>query len=199
MIPLLDADAGGLAFIIASAAPGLSPAAVETYSVQNLIGVASLPPAERTDATLYVRALIDTAYRGQPRADLETLAARFKDRSWFFAPPPPDNAYWSLSRSIAAFEPAAAWARVRAPVLLVYGAKDERVPPEASLQAIKAALARGRARVSVKLYGDADHTFTIVAPTSTAGWSKHEPDYGAALTAWALSLWPAEGARRRAS
>jgi uncharacterized protein len=186
--PLVDADAGGLAFIIASAAPGLSPADVETYSVENEIGVPSLPPAERADAKTYVKTIVDVAYRGRPRADLDAVAAKFKGRSWFFAPPPPESSYWSLSRAIAAFDPAAAWSRVKAPVFLVYGLHDERVPPERSLNAIRSALrSSGNDRVSVKLYADADHTFTIVEPPHATGWSKREPDYADVLTSWASS------------
>lgn len=186
--PLVDAEAGGLAFIIASAAPGLTPAEVETYSVGNSIGISDLPPGERADAAAYVSAIIDVAYRSGQRSRLDALADAYRSRSWYFAPPPPESSYWTISRAIAAFDPAAAWARVRAPVLLVYGSRDERVPAEPSLEAIRSALRRaGNDGVSVKLYPEADHIFAIVRDRNESGWSKREPDYAAILTRWAAA------------
>lgn len=189
VVPLVDADVGGLGFIIAASAPGLKPADVETYSVGNAIGIDKLTTAERADARAYLSALIDVGYRGGSRATLDELAEHFKGRSWFFAPPPVGDPYWVLSRAIAGFDPAAAWRRVRAPVLLVYGEHDERVPPRASLDAIRDALrAGGDDRVAVKVYSDADHTFTMAAPARSGGWPRHEPDYASTLIAWVEGL-----------
>jgi dipeptidyl aminopeptidase/acylaminoacyl peptidase len=185
--PLVGERVGDLRFIVASAAAGVASADVETYSVGNAIGIAKLPPDERADAESYVRALIDVAYRGKERAPLDAIAARFKGRDWFFAPPPPDSFYWSLSRRIAAFRPAAHWSRIKASVLLVYGAHDERVPPRESANAIQAALrAGGNRRVTLKMYPNADHTFTIVEPPHHGGWPRHEPDYAETLGNWIL-------------
>lgn len=184
--PLVDRDVGGLAFIIASSAPGLRPAEVERYSVENSIGLDTLPEKERGDVKEYASAIIDVAYHGAPRSTLDWLADRFKDRSWFFAPPPGGDPYWKLSSAIASFDPSVAWAHVKAPVLLVYGARDKRVPPLASLNAIKAALlAGGNRNVSTKLYPDADHVFTIVGAGRSKGWPKHQQDYADTLIAWA--------------
>jgi dienelactone hydrolase len=186
--PLLGERVGDLRFIIASAAGGIDPADVETYSVRNVIGIEKLPPAERADAESYIRALIDVAYRGKDRAPLDAIATKFKGRGWFFAPPPPDNFYWSFSRRIAAFRPAAHWSRIKASVLLVYGAHDERVPPRQGANAIQAALrAGGNRRVTLKMYPNADHTFTIVEPPHKGGWPRHEPDYAETLGSWILA------------
>jgi dipeptidyl aminopeptidase/acylaminoacyl peptidase len=186
--PLVGALAKDLRFIIASAAGGIDPADVETYSVENSIGVAQLSPAERADARGYVHALIDVAYRGKDRAPLDAMATKLKDRDWFFAPPPPENSYWQISTKIAAFKPADYWSQIKAPVLLVYGAHDERVPPRESADAIQAALKSGGNRnVTVKAYPNADHTFTIVDPPHTGGWPKHERDYAEMLINWLLA------------
>jgi dipeptidyl aminopeptidase/acylaminoacyl peptidase len=188
LAPLVAQRAGDLAFVIASAAGGIDPAEVETYSVENSVGMAALAPAEQADARSYIRALIDAAYRGKDRAPLDAMAARFKARDWYFDPPPADNSYWAISRQIAAFNPTQSWRWVHAPVLLVYGAHDERVPPRESIDAIHAALkAGGDENVTVRTYADADHTFTIVDPPRKGGWPKHEPDYADMLTDWILA------------
>jgi dienelactone hydrolase len=186
--PLVGVRADDLSFVIASAAGGIDPANVERYSVGNSIGIAKLPPVERAEAQRYIRALIDVAYHGKRRAALDAMAVRFKNRAWHFAPPAPDNYYWIFSRQIAAFSPAQYWRRIKIPVLLVYGAHDERVPPRESVSAIQAALkSGGNGNVTVKMYPNADHTFTIVDPPRTGGWPKHEPAYAEVLVNWILS------------
>ena len=72
-------------------------------------------------------------------------------------------------------------------MLLVYGARDERVPPRESAAAIEAALKSGGNRnVTLKIYANADHTLTIVDPPQKGGWPKHEPDYAEMLANWVL-------------
>jgi len=186
--PLVADDAGGLAFIIASAAGGISPADVELYSVENSIGLSALPAKERAEAKTYVATLIDAAYHGRDRAALDALAGRFKERSWYFDPPPPGNSYWTISKQIAGFEPTKYWRQVKSPVLLVYGAKDERIPVKPSIDAIYAALrSGGNSRVTLRILSGVDHTFAIVDRTHKNGWPKHEPDYAKFLTQWAAS------------
>jgi dipeptidyl aminopeptidase/acylaminoacyl peptidase len=186
--PLVGVRAGDLRFIIASAAGGIDPADVETYSVENAIGMATLSPMERADAQNYVYALVDVAYRGKSHVALDAMAATFRNRDWYFAPPSADNSYWLISKQIAAFKPEEYWRQIKAPVLLAYGAHDERVPPHASAKAIEAAVkSRGNGHVTVKMYPNADHTFTIVDPPRQGGWPKHEPDYADVLATWILA------------
>lgn len=186
--PLVGVRGGDLRFVIASAAGGIDPAAVEIYSVENFVGVAKLPPAERDDVRSYVHALVDTAYRGQDRAPLDAMAAKFKNRDWYFPPPPPENSYWFISKQMGAFRPADFWRQIKVPVLLVYGAHDERVPPRESSDAIQAALkSGGNSSVTLKWYANADHTFKIVDPPQKGGWPKHEPGFADVLVNWALA------------
>jgi len=186
--PLVGVRAGDLRFIVASAAGGIDPADVETFSVENSIGVASLPLPDRADAQSYVHALVDVAYRGRDRAELDAASAKFQGREWYFAPPPPDNSYWQISKGIAAYTPAEFWRQIKVPVLLIYGAHDERVPPRESASAIQSALAAGgNAQVTLVAYPNSDHTFTIVDPPHKGGWPKHEPDYAKALANWILA------------
>jgi dipeptidyl aminopeptidase/acylaminoacyl peptidase len=186
--PLVGVRAGDLHFVIASAAGGINAAEVETYSVENAIGIAKLPPTERPDAQRYVGALIDVAYRGRDRKALDAMTPEFESRPWYFPSPPPDHSYWFISKQMAAFEPANYWRQVKAHVLLVYGAHDERVPPRESARGIEAALkSGGNKSVTLKMYPNADHTFTIVDPTRTGGWPKHELSYAGTLVTWVLA------------
>jgi pimeloyl-ACP methyl ester carboxylesterase len=187
LAPLVAVKAGDLAFVIVSAAGGIDPAEMEEYSVGNSIGIATLPPTEAADAKAFVHAIVDVAYRGKSRSELDTLAAKFKTRSWYFDPPPADNSYWALSRSIARYDPASNWRQVKVPVLLLYGTKDERVPPQRDADAITSALkSGGNAQATLRMFPDADHTFAL--PTANNGWPKHVPDYADALVAWTKSV-----------
>ena len=189
--PIVGAHDRRVAFIIASAAPGLVPAEVERYSVGNSIGISRLPETERMDAARFISAIVDVGYRGGARALLDALAREYQGRSWFFAPPPPDNFYWRFAGGMAGFDPRAFWARVRAPVLLVYGDRDERVPPDESAAAIRAALlGAGNRRVTLRIYPGADHNFVLTGGAA-GDWPRHVTNYSLALVAWALRQPPA--------
>jgi uncharacterized protein len=185
--PLVAVRAEHLGFIIASSAGGIDPAAMEIYSVENSIGVSGLLADERADAQTYVRALVDSAYRGTDHGPLEALAAKFKTREWYFDLPPSDSSYWTISKQIASFKPAQYWRLINEPVLLVFGAHDERVPTQESASAMQTALgSAGNKSVTLKIFPRSDHTFTIVDPAQKGGWPKHEPDYADTLVKWAL-------------
>jgi dipeptidyl aminopeptidase/acylaminoacyl peptidase len=187
--PLIATRAKDLRFVIASAASGISPADCEVYSVENSMGVSRLPVTERADAQNYVRELVNVAYHGNSREPLDAMSVRFKARAWFFEPPRTDNSFWTIARLTAGFNPPNHWRQVRAPVLLVYGAHDERVPPTLSAKVIQAALKEGGNRqVSLRVFANADHAFVIVDPPHQTGWSLHVPDYAEILTSWVLSL-----------
>jgi dienelactone hydrolase len=186
--PMVAVKDGHLGFVIASAAAGVDLPDVERYSVDNAIGIANLSPAERKDADSYVHALVDVAWEGKPRATLKALGAKFKTRSWYFAPPPPGDSYWTVSRDAAHFVPAHWWRQVKVPVLALFGGHDERVPAITSAKFIRDALYAGdNARVTLKFYPHADHTFTIVDPPKSGGWPVHEPDYASYVVNWALA------------
>ena len=186
LAPLAAIRAGQIAFVIGSAAGGIDPAEMEEYSLGNSLGVSTLPPAEAADAKLFAHAIVGFGYRGVPREELDRVAAGFKGRAWYFDPPPPQASYWSFSRRIAAYQPADQWRQVKAPVLLLFGERDERVPPVQSSSAIVTALhAGGNDDVTLRMYPGADHTFTLA--TRDGGWPKHVPGYADALIAWARS------------
>lgn len=184
--PLVAVRHGSLSFVIASAASGLPPAESEIYSVENSIGVRDLPPTEQADAKLFVKTIVDVAYRGAPRANLDEVVKRFRGRAWFFEPPPPDDSYWAFSRRTASYRVLDFWHQMRAPVFLAYGERDERVPPRISADAISAALkAAGNSRATVKIYPNAGHAFHIEPQSPPGGWRKRIPGYADDLIGWA--------------
>lgn len=183
ILPLAAAAAGDVAFLIASAASAVPTDSAERFSLRNATGYSTLPPDEAAQANQYVAAVVAVAYHGAPRARLDSLAAALTTKPWFFPLPPPASHYWAFSRRIAAYDPPAHWMRVKAPVLLIYGSADERVPVEASVQAIRRALAAGhRAAPTVCVYAGADHTMRVRRPGDV--WPRNAERYLENLSAW---------------
>jgi pimeloyl-ACP methyl ester carboxylesterase len=180
----VQSPGGGVAFIIASAAAGLPMDSVEIFSVLNSIYPQAKTAQDSADARAYTGELVAVAYQGRPRARLDSLVAGFQDRPWYFAPPAPDNSYWTFSRQYAKYRPLDWWARVPVPVLLIYGAADERVPARASAERISATLQRNAPDVNltVRILPGADHTFRL--SPGPGGWPRTAPDYVPTLLHW---------------
>jgi pimeloyl-ACP methyl ester carboxylesterase len=172
-----------VAFVIASAAAGLPTDSVEIFSVRNFALPSATTADDSASATEYISELVSVAYHGRSRTRLDSLSEQFKTRPWYFPPPAADNSYWSFSRLFARYDPIEWWRRVRVPVLLVYGADDERVPVAASAARIREALkAAGNTQVSVQIHPGADHTFRL--PPGPSGWPVTAPEYVSGLLSW---------------
>ena len=183
--PLIAGGSRDVAFVIASAAAGLPMDEVEIYSLENSARVAALLPDEAAAARSYVRELVAVAYHGRHPGRLDSLAAQYHTRSWFFAPPAKDHHYWTFSRRIVSFDPETHWANVRAPVLVLYGQQDARVPVEASINRITAALfSGGNAMMTVRVFSGADHSFRIHGEETGFTWPENAPGYLDTLISW---------------
>src|SRR5688500_2445273 len=183
LAPLVAARAPGLAFIIGSSAAGLPTDSTEVFSILNSVYPRATSADDSASARTYTSELVAVAYHGRPRARLDSLATALRDRPWFFAPPPPDNAYWSFSPLYARYRPLEWWSRVRVPVLLLYGSDDQRVQAAQSAERIAAALrTAGNTDVTVRLYPGADHTFRL--PPASSGWPITAPGYISDLLDW---------------
>ena len=184
LAPMIAVRSSDVAFLIASAAAGVPTDSTEIFSVLNSVYPNAATAADSADARSYTSELVAVAYHGKPSGGLDSLVSRFQGRSWFFAPPAPDASYWSFSRVFGAFGPLDWWARVRVPVLLIYGAVDQRVPARESAARIGASLVRNdpNASVTVRILPNADHTFRL--PAGPSGWPVTAPDYLPTLLAW---------------
>jgi pimeloyl-ACP methyl ester carboxylesterase len=187
LAPMVAARSGPLAFVIASAGSGLSMRETETYSVENSLGIKKLPPGEAQEARAFVKAIMDTAFGGQPYEHAVEAWRQVQARPWAFGLPPSTHSYWSFSRKIADYDALALWRRVAAPTLLVYGEADERVPPRPSAARIAEAYLQGPGTsFKVMFFPGADHTFRVPANEARAfAWPRTAPGYPGALIHWA--------------
>lgn len=179
----MAARSGHVAFVVGSAAAGVPTDSTELYSLQNAVLPDARTAADSADARAYAGEVVAAAYHGAPRARLESLAAALHDRPWFFPLPPATSPYWAFSADFGRYRPLEWWARVRVPVLLLYGGADPRVPPDESAARISATLRRaGNRDVTVRIFPGADHTFRL--PPGPSGWPVTAPDYVSTLLDW---------------
>lgn len=186
--PWVASENRDVAFVVASAAGGVSMADCEVFSLENSLNVRGMPATEKDLAERYVRALVATAYGGAPRAELETAWEMVRDRSWAFAPPPETDPYWSFSRRTATYDPLESWRRVTVPALLLYGERDERVPPRRSAARIaEACLGAHAPRLEVILFPEADHNYRLRPdPSRPSEWPRTAPGYPTSMIDWVL-------------
>lgn len=184
LAPLVAARADNVAFVIGSAAAGVPIDSTEMFSILNSVYPEAATAEDSAMARLYVSELVAVAYHGRSRQRLDSLATAFRDRRWFFAPPDPGDSYWSFSREFGQYDPLEWWARVRVPVLLIYGSEDQRVPAAESAARISAAVLRNtrNADVTARILPTADHTFRL--PPGPSGWPATAPDYIPTLLSW---------------
>ncbi len=187
--PMVALRIGHPAFVIASAASGLSMRETEIYSVENSIGVKNLPPIEATEARAFVAAIAATAFDGKPYEDATKAWVAVRDKPWTFALPPESNSYWSFSRKTADYDPLFYWRQISAPTLLVYGEADERIPPRPSAARIADAYLGGKGTaITALFFPEADHTFRIPSARGSAfSWPKTAQGYPEALIDWAVA------------
>jgi pimeloyl-ACP methyl ester carboxylesterase len=193
LAPLIASRWPDIAFVIASAGGGVPPPEAERYSYRNYLGVARLHGTDSLRALAYIDAIVRIAYGGEPWTRADSAARANSREKWFSDIPDSTNVFWWLAPRTAGYNPVGYWRRVKAPVLLIYGERDERVPVESSLRNIRAALrAAGNTRVTVRVFSNCDHTFRI---TESAGgkfqWPRTPEGYLETLIGWASSMIPA--------
>lgn len=184
LAPLVAARSTQVAFVIGSAAAGVPPDSAEIFSILNSVYPRAATADDSAAARSYVGELVGVAYHGHARQRLDSLAASYRDRRWYFAPPAADDGYWSFSRLLGRYDPLAWWARIRVPVLLVYGSDDQRVPASESAARIAATVLRNfpDVDITVRILPGADHTFRL--PPGPSGWPITAPDYLPSLLSW---------------
>jgi dipeptidyl aminopeptidase/acylaminoacyl peptidase len=188
--PWVAATDRRVAFVVASAGSGIPVRETEIYSVENGLGVRGMAPADQDLARRFVQAIVATAFDGAPRAELDRVWEQVRDRPWAFELPPPTNYYWAFSRRIASYDALSYWRQVTAPVLLLFGELDERVPSRPSAVRIaEAYLAAGGPRLDVHIFPLGDHTFRMRPPAAGGfAWPRDVPGYPDRLLDWVLEV-----------
>jgi len=161
-------------FIVAEDTFAGTQYAQDLYRVRHAIKELALAPQDEAEAMRVYTLFID-ASRGAVTYDaFDKAAAPYRDTAWYkwMQFPPRDSWVWNWAAKTANFDTLAVWRKVRAPVLLIYGEKDALVPPDESIAAIGAELARAQTPYAAFIVPGAVHNLTI------------EPEPGAAFFWW---------------
>jgi pimeloyl-ACP methyl ester carboxylesterase len=164
------AASSDLAFAVTSSGPAVPMGAQERYATHRASERLGVPvdDAARIDAA--TDGMFTLAERG---ATYDELLAWAEDRvraddialvTRTFGDALPPRPAWDLAVLLAAFDPAPALKAVNVPLLAVFGADDEVVPPEASVAALRAGVDPAWLRVAVLPGGG----HRMSAPGSTA-------------------------------
>jgi hypothetical protein len=187
--PLAAVMSDEVAFVIVVSGPGVSPAEQMSYAAAY-----SLREAGYSDETvreaLKLRALVDSYFRGQARADeVRSLLAQARNQPWFALafmrtelPPNPKTTKWYQEMD---FNPLPTLAKLRVPVIFFFGESDRWVPIEESMMKITEAT-RANPRVSLHRIAGADHLMMTGQPDSGGPVSA---TYLKLLTQWMESQW----------
>jgi pimeloyl-ACP methyl ester carboxylesterase len=145
--PLAALQSRDIAFVISVSGPGVSPAEVELDRLENDLSMRGFSAAEIQDAVALMNLRYEVARGGEPVEILLAAVERAKEAPWFpYAPLPRTADSWLLahwSNLPLDYDPAATLAKLRVPVLALFGALDRNVLEPKNAERWRAALEQG--------------------------------------------------------
>ena len=196
--PLASTMNEKVAFVIASAASGVSPDKQSIYHRANVMRMAGFPEetialASDLRRRLYVtgRMLLD----GDPRVATERKKtsdelSKYANEPWLDEAALPPNLQNDNPTpgglKLLFFEPGPMWAKVKVPVLLIWGDKDTVVPVDEGRANIETALqSAGNRSVTVKTFPNVDHAVAVVPAKGEWDFPRVALDYYKYMVEWA--------------
>ena len=169
VMPLAAQD-GGIDFIVSLMGAGVTPAEQTLEFTQAQLEAYEIPKAEIAEAMAYYRLDLDVSTGKKPWADIDAAykKAMAEKAEWLLAPPEPAN---SGSRAflgrIADFDPAPYWAKLRIPVLAMFGGVDLVVPSDPNRALIEKQLStNGNPATKIVMIDNVNHV-GMIAKTGT--------------------------------
>jgi pimeloyl-ACP methyl ester carboxylesterase len=197
--PLAATMSQDVAFVIASAASGVSPDRQSIYHRANVMREAGFSE----EAVKIASDLRERLYRtgrmlldNDPRAEAERKKisaelGKYARAPWLEAAAlPPSLEGDKPTRGglqLLFFEPVPMWERVRVPVLLIWGDRDTVVPVAQGKQIIENALKKaGNRGVTVKIFPNVNHAIVLVSQDNAWDFPRVDLSYYDAMVSWTL-------------
>jgi pimeloyl-ACP methyl ester carboxylesterase len=142
------------------------------------------------DAMSLYREFVDVARGGLSRDQLHADEAKHRSAAWYDALGLPDDEdwIWEWYRGVGNADNRRAWAAIDVPVLLVYGERDEVVPPRRSIDAITSLIAANHdTAITVRVLSGADHSLRV-PPADALGWPRYADGFPALIVDWIHGL-----------
>ena len=156
---------------------------VDTMLAKSFSGE-SLVAAEK----LYAE-FVNVARNDSSHADLRANVEKAKGAPWLdsLAIPSDTSWIWAWYRLVGNYDNSSAWGNVKVPVLVLFGADDELVPPEESIaETVRILKDHGNRAFAVRVFPGADHTLHVPAG-EPGGWPHVVPGFFEAVTSFAQS------------
>lgn len=194
--PLAAAQSADVAFLIIVSGPGVKVGEVHLYAGQMRLRERGFSEAEISEALATLERVDEFVRKGGDRNALQSVLDQAWTKRWAASTILPRTAPTEVQQSTLFrwrnldFDPAPGWARIRVPVLAVYGERDNVVPVKLSVERIEVALKQaGTKDVTIKLYPDGDHTIKLRLGErpDTGGkwdWARPAPGYLDLMIDW---------------
>jgi pimeloyl-ACP methyl ester carboxylesterase len=159
----------------------------DVYRVSHQIQKAGFTDRQIERAMDLYKLMLDVACGAKPYHELETAGAPFRDQEWYqWLAIPPENSYlWTWYPKIGNLDTLGFWRQVRAPVLLVYGERDQLEPVGESLAKIEASLDSVKTPYTAVIVPNAQHNLTVQPePNERFFWWKSAPGFINLVVAW---------------
>jgi pimeloyl-ACP methyl ester carboxylesterase len=164
VVAIMAAHSKDVAFIISADGTTGPSYKQDLFRVRKIVEARGFTKAEVTRAMAFYNMWLQVARTGQGREQLDAEIPKVQNEKWFalVAPPPRDHWAWTEYRKRADFDSLRYWAKVKVPVLLLYGERDEKVPATESIEQIDKALhAAGNPDYTEILIPQAEHNLTV--------------------------------------
>jgi pimeloyl-ACP methyl ester carboxylesterase len=159
----------------------------DVYRVSHQIQGAGFTDTQIKQAMDLYRLMLDVACGTKPYQELETAGAPFRDQEWYqwLAIPEKSSYLWTWYPRIGNLDTLVFWRQVRAPVLLVYGERDQLVPVGESLAKIEGSLDSVHTPYTPVIVPNAQHNLTVQpGPDEPFFWWKSAPGIINLVVAW---------------
>lgn len=199
--PLAATRSKDVAFVIASAAAGVTPAEQSIYHRAGVMRSEGITEAEIEKATKLREKLYDLNRKllaGKPfqmdRAAISQELIANKDARWFGPAELPPQLAGDLpplgALRLLFFDPVPVWEKVKVPVLVIWGDKDTVVPVNKSREIIERAQAKARNKqLTTKIFPNVDHGNNVVATDGGWDFPRVNTELDRTIAEWVNSLY----------
>ncbi len=188
LTPLIATRSNALAFAISAASYAGPAYEQDIYRVRNSLRKHGYSDEEVKEAMEMYTIFIDLARSGQGWELYESNMEKSRKKRWFefLELPQKGDWLWQHYLPIGNFNSLSYWEKVRVPILLIYGERDELVPPIESLTKIEKALKKaGNEQYTAILIPKAAHNLAIYPdPGEPFSWWHTAPGANDLMVAW---------------
>jgi pimeloyl-ACP methyl ester carboxylesterase len=159
----------------------------DVYRVSHQIRQAGFTEAQVERALELYKLMIEVLRGAKPYHELEIASQSVRDEDWYkWLAIPPENSYlWSWYPKVGNLDTLVFWKQVHAPVLLIYGERDQLEPVDESLAKIGASLDGVQTPYTAVIVPNAQHNLTVQPePGAPFFWWKAAPGLVDLVVAW---------------